>query len=619
MKSTRLAASGTERGFTLVEILVSLVILLILVVAFVPMFTFVAQAIASNKAKDVAIELATQKMEELRALPYVVLDSDQQIDATKPQLGTIGGTPPGSVEPTQSVSVNGKNYVITTSITWGDESKSFKIVSVTVTAPGVFNEAVNITNRFDTMAAKEGIRVHPGSILVEVFDSEGVPLTESIEITIETSGFDAITESTTAGKVVFTDLPSGVYRVSARVPSDMMCHPDLLSQYDSSTRLLTEDNITVTYNKQAKVSFIMDYSAGIDLTIKDHKNSNISTNNSFSGGKVILSWYESDPASTLSIMERNITNNEISNGKLGSVISGLWPEGTYIISVKINKNITDGDFRVYNSYYNDNIQLNANQNKAITAVLPAPPVKVVLLGKDSYVDDKRRGVKYYVSRWDDQSGNNYHASNSTDSRQPRFKKYDPNKNQLMFEDDFFLTIPGGAECTNNFTVFVSAEPDEDHEQDAISSDPGNTQGTVGQKYLLYPTQKGTEAGMGISLGKNGVTVYEHGNSYMPAKATYNADLRAYNIIAVKYFQDTAGTVNPTPSIYVNGEHKTTGSPSNRAVVYSPLGIGGDRATDDQPVWGYYRGNLRAVVIYDSPVLDDANIKAVSQFLYDNYR
>lgn len=617
--------ADTENGFTLVEILVSLVILLILVMAFVPMFTFVAQAIASNKAKDVAIELATQKMEELRALPYVVLDSDQQIDATKPQLGLIDGEidgkPPGSVEPTVEVSVNNRTFLVTTDITWGDENKSFKLVSVTVTAPGVFNEAVSITNRFDTMAAQEGIRVHPGSILVEVFDSEGVPLTESIEITIETSGFDAITESTTAGKVVFTDLPSGVYRVSARVPSDMMCHPDLLSQYDSSTRLLTEDNITVTYNKQAKVSFIMDYSAGIDLTIKDHKNSNISTNNSFSGGKVILSWYESDPASTLSIMERNITNNEISNGKLGSVISGLWPEGTYIISVKINKNITDGDFRVYNSYYNDNIQLNANQNKAITAVLPAPPVKVVLLGKDSYVDLRYNGwnAKNYVKTWHDKSGNDYHASNSTNSRQPRFKKDNPNKNQLMFENndiytdgDFFLDIPGGAECTNNFTVFVSAQPDQNHEQDAISNDPGNIQGTGGQKYLLYPTQKGTEAGMGISLGKNGVTVYEHGTSYMPAKARYDANLSDYHIIAVKYFQDTAGTVNPTPSIYVNGEHKTTGYPSNKSVVYSPLRIGGGD-------WGYYRGNLRAVVIYDSPVLDDANIKAVSQFLYDNYR
>lgn len=614
--------ADTENGFTLVEILVSLVILLILVMAFVPMFTFVAQAIASNKAKDVAIELATQKMEELRALPYVVLDSDQQIDATKPQLGLIDGEidgkPPGSVEPTVEVSVNNRTFLVTTDITWGDENKSFKLVSVTVTAPGVFNEAVSITNRFDTMAAQEGIRVHPGSILVEVFDSEGVPLTESIEITIETSGFDAITESTTAGKVVFTDLPSGVYRVSARVPSDMMCHPDLLSQYDSSTRLLTEDNITVTYNKQAKVSFIMDYSAGIDLTIKDHKNSNISTNNSFSGGKVILSWYESDPASTLSIMERNITNNEISNGKLGSVISGLWPEGTYIISVKINKNITDGDFRVYNSYYNDNIQLNANQNKAITAVLPAPPVKVVLLAKDDWVNSRYAAGElfmYHARSWNDRSGNGYNAENYNDDNdlQPRWRKSD---DTMIFQSGNkkkqYLTIKSGAECTNNFMVFVSAQPSEDHERDAVSNDPGNTLGTGGQKYLLYPTQKGTEAGMGISLGKNGVTVYEHGNSYMPAKARYDANLSDYHIIAVKYFQDTAGTVNPTPSIYVNGEHKTTGYPSNKSVVYSPLRIGGDD-------WGYYRGNLRAVVIYDSPVLDDANIKAVSQFLYDNYR
>lgn len=83
----------------------------------------------------------------------------------------------------------------------------------------------------------------------------------------------------------------------------MMCHPDLLSQYDFLICFLIEDNIIVIYNKQAKVSFIMDYSVGIDLIIKDHKNSNISTNNNFLGGKVIFSWYESDPASILSIME----------------------------------------------------------------------------------------------------------------------------------------------------------------------------------------------------------------------------------------------------------------------------------------------------------------------------
>lgn len=44
-----------------------------------------------------------------------------------------------------------------TLITWGDESKFFKIVLVIVTVSGVFNEAVNIINCFDTMAVKEGI------------------------------------------------------------------------------------------------------------------------------------------------------------------------------------------------------------------------------------------------------------------------------------------------------------------------------------------------------------------------------------------------------------------------------------------------------------------------------
>jgi hypothetical protein len=261
-----------------------------------------------------------------------------------------------------------------------------------------------------------------------------------------------------------------------------------------------------------------------------------------------------------------------------------------------------------------------------TAVLPAPPVKVVLLAKDDddWVNSRYAAGEfmYHARSWNDRSGNGYNAENYNDDNdlQPIWRKSD---DTMIFQSGNkkkqYLTIKSGAECTNNFMVFVSAQPSEDHERDAVSNDPGNTLGTGGQKYLLYPTQKGTEAGMGISLGKNGVTVYEHGTSYMPAKARYDANLSDYHIIAVKYFQDTAGTVNPTPSIYVNGEHKTTGLPSNRAVVYSPLKIGGDRATDDQPVWGYYRGNLRAVVIYDSPVLDDANIKAVSQFLYDNYR
>lgn len=614
-----------ENGFTLVEIMVSLIILLILVVAFVPLFTFVSQAIASNKAKDIAIELSTQKMEELRSLPYVVLNANQQIDTTKPQLGNVGGTPPGSVEPTETVNVNGKDYVITTSITWGDDTKSYKIVSVTVTAPGVFNEAVNITNRFDTMAAQEGIRVQPGSILVKIYDRNGNLLTDTITVTIASTDYND-SDSTSGGEVLFDNLPSGTYSVSALVPNNMTYHPELQPKYNASTHMLVENNITVTYNKQAKVEFIMDTPASINLTIRDHANNKIVFNSTVTAN-LSLSWYESDPAHTISIQSRTVTNNELANGQLTSAASGLWPTGTYILNLKVNKAITDSDFKLYNAYYNNNVHLNSGTN-SITANLGSPPVKVVLLGKAGYVDYRYNGwnTKNYVKSWYDQSGNSYHAVNATESRQPRWKKDSPNANQLMFEDDdiytdgdFFLTIPSGAECTNNFTVFVSAQPTINHGLDTVSSS-SNTDGTSGQKYLLYPTQKNDDindqtaniAGMGISLGKNGVTVYEHGSGYMPAKARYDANFSNYNIIAVKYFDDPNDSVNPTPSIYVNGVHRATGLPSNRAVVYSPKRIGGGS-------WGYYRGNLRAVVIYGSPALDDDNIKIVSDYLYNNYR
>ena len=609
-----------DKGFTLVEILVSLMLLLILVIAFVPLFTYVSQAIASNKARDVAVEIATQKMEEMRALPYIVMTEGLSIDTTKPQLGLKDGDPPGSIEPTQTITVNNRTYTINTDIAWGDNEKSFKIVSVSVESPGVFNEAVKIINRFDTMAAQEGVRVEPGSILVEVYNSKGEPLDESIQITIETSDLDE-TDYTIDGKALFTNLPSGAFEVKALVPANMVCHPDLTPQYDGSTRLITEHNVTVTYNKQAKVSFTMDRPAGINFYIKDQANNNISTNNNFVKNEFVFNWYESDPSHTMNITTRSVTNNELNNGKLDNAITNLWPEGTYIVSFRIDKKISDSDFRLYNAYYNDNIKLTAGTTKNITVNVDSPPIKVALLAKDSWVESRDAPwITYKARKWFDRSGNGYNAENTVnnDNLQPRWRKSD---NTMVFESNAkqYLAIKSEAECKNNFTVFVSANPDEDHGLDAISNDPSNTLGTSGQKYLFYPSQKGDQAGMGISLGKNGVTVYEHGNNYMPAKARFDANLNRYSIIAVRYYHDPAGVVNPTPSIYVNGEHKTTGYPSNRTEVYSPLKIGGDLEVEGQQVWGYYRGNLRAVLIYDSPALDDFNIKAVSQYLYDNYR
>ena len=103
-----------DKGFTLVEILVSLVLLLILVVAFVPLFTFVAQAVSNNSSKDTATALANQQIEYLRTLPFLVrtVGGGIETDPNVPQLGFVGGNPVGSIpaaDAVQIVTLGGKN------------------------------------------------------------------------------------------------------------------------------------------------------------------------------------------------------------------------------------------------------------------------------------------------------------------------------------------------------------------------------------------------------------------------------------------------------------------------------------------------------------------------------
>lgn len=46
----------------------------------------------------------------------------------------------------------------------------------------------------------------------------------------------------------------------------------------------------------------------------------------------------------------------------------------------------------------------------------------------------------------------------------------------------------------------------------------NTAGTRDQKYVIWPQHAGDsgEAGLGISVGTNGVSVYGHASSFLPA-------------------------------------------------------------------------------------------------------
>jgi RHS repeat-associated protein len=147
------------------------------------------------------------------------------------------------------------------------------------------------------------------------------------------------------------------------------------------------------------------------------------------------------------------------------------------------------------------------------------------------------------------------------------------------------------QAENDFTVELWVNPTSTHE---IDTEGDNFGGIAGQKFAIDavdPMQVGnmdlTTAGMGISVGTNGVSVYEHGYNYMPPLLVWEGTVSGWTHIAVVY-------EGGQPSLYVNGEFKKSGLISPKAHVHPgnlvASGYYGtmDGQIDEVRVWNYVR-------------------------------
>lgn len=154
-----------------------------------------------------------------------------------------------------------------------------------------------------------------------------------------------------------------------------------------------------------------------------------------------------------------------------------------------------------------------------------------------------------------------------------------------------VTAPSPAAMpTNTFTYEAWVKTDNaTHEIDPENNT--GTGGTGGQRYLFGAYQRegcaATDAsGAGLSVGTNGISVYEHAGCYMPALAVYNSTIgTGWNHIAVVYN-------NRIPTIYLNGTAVHTGVVSARSTVYAPHEIGAG-------TYGNFGGQVDEVRIWNT--------------------
>jgi prepilin-type N-terminal cleavage/methylation domain-containing protein len=218
-----------QGGFTLVELMVSLVVLSVLSLGFFDLLTSLLHSAIVSGRQAVALTLATNQMEYLKSLPY-------------DNLAVSGGAIASSytIPPTLLKTVNGTKYTVTTSIVYADDAydgcgsyptqalkqqycrnypspagapttdtnpADYKDVNVTVT-----DAAGNQLSELDTdiSARVAETASNTGALFVKVIDDSGNPVSGASVQAVNNSLSPAVSVSDTTdqnGIVIFYDLP----------------------------------------------------------------------------------------------------------------------------------------------------------------------------------------------------------------------------------------------------------------------------------------------------------------------------------------------------------------------------------------------------------------------------
>lgn len=97
----------TNRGMTLIDVVVGVAVMVFIFLAIFGAFRISIELVFSTKAKTGAVSLITERMENIRSLPYG-------------SVGTVGGIPSGTIPQLEQVTLNGIPYTVRTLIQYTD-------------------------------------------------------------------------------------------------------------------------------------------------------------------------------------------------------------------------------------------------------------------------------------------------------------------------------------------------------------------------------------------------------------------------------------------------------------------------------------------------------------------
>ncbi|MFB5675124.1 LamG-like jellyroll fold domain-containing protein [Paenibacillus terreus] len=138
---------------------------------------------------------------------------------------------------------------------------------------------------------------------------------------------------------------------------------------------------------------------------------------------------------------------------------------------------------------------------------------------------------------------------------------------------------------NDFTYEFWVNPAAEHHIDLPSL--SGTDGISGKRYVIAPGHglHPGQAGIGVSVGTNGVSIYEHTYCHLPAVLVHPSPISGWTHIAVVYSRRV-------PYLYINGKLVQVGGPSAIASVHASAAFGG------LSPYGFFIGGLDEVRLWN---------------------
>ena len=260
-----------SQGFSLIEVMFVIVILAMSIMALFALLNLALKIVWENKARAAATQLANQKLEIARNLPY-------------DDVGTVGGVVPGTIPENETVFRNGINYNVYTNIVYVDDEfdgtweglppdnlgNDYKRVLVKVSWQSKFSSS---PVEFYTDIAPQGVEttLGGGTLVITVFDAAGAPVDNAnvhIANDVVMPAVEMNTFTNLQGQLVLSGAKAALESYEITIYKDGYSTD---STYDTTISLPTPDkpHLTVFEGQTTSASFSIDRLADMYIYVKD--------------------------------------------------------------------------------------------------------------------------------------------------------------------------------------------------------------------------------------------------------------------------------------------------------------------------------------------------------------